>query len=51
MADSMRKGLKTEQWFSPKMINEKDDKKTSAFHFIRSRGSMRRQLTRESTNR
>lgn len=51
MADPMRKGPRNEQCFSSKMTTEKEDKKSGAFNFIRSRGSMRRQLTRESTNR
>ncbi|XP_044014440.1 protein Shroom isoform X2 [Aphidius gifuensis] len=51
MADAMRKGPRNEQWFSSKMTTEKEDKKSGAFNFIRSRGSMRRQLSRESTNR
>lgn len=55
MEDAMRRGTsRTEQWFSQRMAVDKEEKRVSglgALDFIRSRGSMRRQLMRDSTNR
>ncbi|XP_034952479.1 uncharacterized protein, partial [Chelonus insularis] len=50
----MRTSMRTEQWLSPK-ITDKEEKRTTglgagALYFIRNRGSMRRQLTRDSSN-
>ncbi|KAK0159520.1 hypothetical protein PV327_010988 [Microctonus hyperodae] len=61
MEDTMRRGTTTrgEQWFSHRMTVDRDEKKATsnglgagALHFIRNRGSMRRQLMQgHNTNR